>query len=430
MAKGTCLVSRKSLDIGSTFCQSRRLTFLRGCQNQILNMVRKFTDDRPAIILGIETSCDDTGCGIVDTTGKILGEALNSQHSTHLKHGGIIPTFASILHRQQITTVCEDALRSADLRLRDIDAVATTTKPGLPLSLAVGNTFGKYLSRIGNKPYIPIHHMEAHAVTVRMVHKVDFPYLVLLVSGGHSLLAIVENIDKFYLLGTALDNPPGEVLDKIARRLKLANIPEFSRMSGGQAVENAASKATDPNRFFFEPILTKKRNCQFSFAGLLSTASMYINKEEKEFNIEGGALIPNAYDLCAAVQVVLIKHICLRTQRAMEFINSTNLMSQEKRTLVISGGVACNNSLAKALELVCSKMGFKFIRTPAQWCNDNGVMIAWNGAERWIANTGIIRDRDEIESVTVEKKAPFGESWIERVENANIKCKLVKLKEF
>ncbi|XP_011647589.1 probable tRNA N6-adenosine threonylcarbamoyltransferase, mitochondrial isoform X2 [Pogonomyrmex barbatus] len=422
MVRCAYLLSRK---ISFELCRLKRSKFLRA-YSQTLNAIRKFADDKPAVILGIETSCDDTGCGIVDTTGKILSESINSQHLIHLNNGGIIPTFASDLHREYITTVCEDALKLANLRLRDIDAIATTTRPGLFLSLAVGNNFGKYLSRIGNKPYIPIHHMEAHALTVRMVQKVDFPFLVLLVSGGHSLLAIVENVDKFYILGTTLDNPPGEILDKIARRLKLANISEFSHMSGGQAIESAASKATDPTKFAFMPILTKHRDCQFSFSSLLSNSFKYINKQIN-FDINGSTEISEVYNLCAAVQLCLVKHICLRTQRAMEFINNENLIPQERRTLVISGGVACNNFLAKALEIVCSKRGFNFVRTPPRLCNDNGVMIAWNGAEKWMANVGIMRDRKEIEKITVDKDAPFGESWVERVQAANIKCRLVKL---
>ncbi|KAL0112052.1 hypothetical protein PUN28_013345 [Cardiocondyla obscurior] len=419
MTRCACFLSH---EISLGFCKSRRSRFLRTC-DRTLNAIRRFADDRPAIVLGIETSCDDTGCGIVDTTGKILGEAINSQQLIHLKHGGIIPTIAKDMHRQNITTVCEDALRSAHLRLRDIDAIAATIKPGLPLSLNIGNRFGKYLSRIGNKPYIPIHHMEAHALTVRMV---DFPFLVLLVSGGHSLLAIVENIDKFYLLGTTVDNAPGEVLDKIARRLKLTSIPEFSHMSGGQAIESAASKASDPTKYVFQPVLTRRRDCQFSFAGLSNKSFKYIDKD-RIFNVADSTAIPDVYNFCAAVQMACTKHICLRTQRAMEFISNMNLISEDKRTLVISGGVACNNFLAKALEIVCSQKGFTFVRTPPRLCNDNGIMIAWNGAEKWIVNKGVLRNKEEIEMVTIEKRAPFGESWIERVTNANIKCKLIKL---
>ncbi|XP_039314059.1 probable tRNA N6-adenosine threonylcarbamoyltransferase, mitochondrial isoform X2 [Solenopsis invicta] len=394
MAKCAYFFSHKT---SLKFCHSRRSRFLRTC-NQTLN-VRKFTTDRPAIILGIETSCDDTGCGIIDTSGKVLGEAIHSQLLTHLKHGGIIPTIAAEMHRQHITTVCENALKSANLRLKNIDAIATTTKPGLPLSLSIGNRFGKYLCRVGNKPYIPIHHMEAHALTVRMVEKVDFPYLVLLISGGHCLLAIVENVDKFYILGTTVDNAPGEILDKIARRLKLANLPEFSHMSGGQAIESAASKASDPTKFIFEPILTRRRDCQFSFAGISNKSFRYIDEQEKNFNVADSMIIPDIYNFCAALQLSLAKHICLRTQRAMEFIINMNLISQEKRTLVISGGVACNNFFARALEIVCSQRGFNFVRTPPHLCNDNGIMIAWNGAEKWKVNADVLRNTEEIEMI-------------------------------
>ncbi|XP_020293200.1 probable tRNA N6-adenosine threonylcarbamoyltransferase, mitochondrial [Pseudomyrmex gracilis] len=405
-----------------------RKTFVSHVCNRALNVMQSYAESRPAIILGIETSCDDTGCGIVNTAGEILGEAIHSQHLTHLKYGGIIPKIASDIHRQNITDVCETALRAANLRLKDIDAVAATIKPGLFLSLAVGNAFGQYLSRVGDKPYIPIDHMEAHALTVRMVEAVDFPYLVLLVSGGHSILGIVENVDRFYTLGTTLDNPPGEVLDKIARRLKLVNMPEFSQMSGGQALEAAASKATDPTKFVFQNIMTQQRDCQFSFAGVYNQCLRHINKQETQFGVDGSAVIPDVYDLCAAVQTVVIKHICHKTQTAMEFVSNLDLFPKEKQTLVVSGGVACNNFLAKALEVVCSEKGFRFVRTPPQLCNDNGVMIAWNGAERWMANAGVLRDRDAIEAVTVQKKAAFGEDWVGRVQDANIKCKLVSLK--
>lgn len=225
-----------------------------------------------------------------------------------------------------------------------------------------------------------------------------------------------------------MDNAPGEVFDKVARRLKLANIPEFSHMSGGQAIESAASKATDPTKFVFEPVMMRKRDCQFTFSGMLNRTLKYISKQEKELDVDGSTVIPDVYNLCAALQISAVRHMCHRTQRAMEFINNMNLISQDKRTLVVSGGVACNNFLAKALEIVCLEKGFKFVRTPPRLCNDNGVMIAWNGMERWMANAGVIRDRDEIEMVTVEKKVPLGESWIERVQDAGIKCKLVKLK--
>ncbi|KAF3428875.1 hypothetical protein E2986_08737 [Frieseomelitta varia] len=392
-----------------------------------LKLVQNFVHSRPAIILGIESSCDDTACGIVDTNGTILGEAISSQYLTHLNFGGIIPSFARILHRNNITKTCENALKAANLKLKDIDAIATTIKPGLPLSLKVGAQFGKYLAKIGEKPFIPIHHMEAHALTARMSEKIDYPYLVLLVSGAHCLLAIVKNVNKFYLLGTSINNAPGEMFDKIARKLKLRNIPEFSTLNGGLAIETAASKASNVDQFLFPPILTKYYDCNFSFAALFSVCNMYVELEEKKHNIIGDAVIPDAYNLCAAFQLATVKHICQRTQRAMEFINKISLFPENKRTLVVSGGVACNNFLAKALNIVCTELGYNFVRTPPKLCTDNGIMIAWNGVEKWIGDIDVIKDSNEIEKIEIENTAPLGENWIKKVKEANLKCKWVKI---
>ncbi|XP_026301725.1 probable tRNA N6-adenosine threonylcarbamoyltransferase, mitochondrial isoform X2 [Apis mellifera] len=347
------------------FINSDILSHIHKCN---LKLIRKL-HNKP-IILGIESSCDDTAFGIVDSNGNILGESINSQYLTHLNFGGIIPTFARSLHVNNITKTCEDALRAANLRIRDIDAIATTVKPGLPMSLNIGTQFGKYLAKIGGKPFIPIHHMEAHALTARINKKIDFPYLALLISGGHCLLAIVENVNKFYLLGTSLSNTPGDVFNKVARRLKLRNIPEFSTLNGGQAIE-----------------------------------------------------------LAATFQLALTTHICQRTQRAMEFINKMSLFPENKQTLVISGGVACNNFLAKALNIVSTELGYTFVRTPSKLCTDNGIMIAWNGVEKWIQNIDVIRDINEIEKIEAEKVATLGENWIKKVEEANLKCKWVKIKK-
>ncbi|XP_012154163.1 threonyl-carbamoyl synthesis 4 isoform X2 [Megachile rotundata] len=332
------------------------------------------------------------------------------------------------MHKNNITKTCEDALRNAGLKLKDIDAIATTVKPGIELSLNIGIKFGKYLAKIGNKPFIPINHMEAHALTARMKEKIDFPYLALLISGGHSLLAIVENVNKFYLLGTTIDIAPGEVFDKIARRLRLRNIPEFRTLNGGSAIEYAASKATDIDQFTFLPILTQYRNCNFSFSGLLNKCKMYIASEEEKHKLVADMVIPDVYNLCAALQLAVITHICQRTQRAMEFINRKRLFPKGERKLIISGGVACNNLLSKALKIVCSDVDYKFIRTPPKLCTDNGVMIAWNGVEKWKTDTDIIRDPYEINNIKAEGSATFGEDWTQKVESANIKCQWSKIK--
>ncbi|XP_043282866.1 probable tRNA N6-adenosine threonylcarbamoyltransferase, mitochondrial isoform X2 [Venturia canescens] len=347
-----------------------------------------------------------------------------------MRRGGIVPPLAQDLHREHITEVCEKALRSANLRLRDVDAIAATVKPGLPLSLDIGTKFGKYLSKLGGKPFIPIHHMEAHALTARMIEKVDFPFLVLLVSGGHCLLAVVKDVGKFYLLGGTIDDAPGEAFDKSSRRLKMRNIPDYKDLNGGAAIELAASRATDPFQFSFEPTMPHYKDCNFSFAGMKNMLLTFTKKQEKEYNILGDGIIPDLNNLCAGFQIAVARHVCHRTKRAMIFCQTKELLPQENPTLVVSGGVACNNFLAKGLNIVCSELGYKFVRPPPQLCTDNGIMIAWNGVEKWMADIGVLRDQKEINEVVIQRRAPLGEDWTEKVRKASISCKMIKPHQF
>ncbi|XP_044004034.1 probable tRNA N6-adenosine threonylcarbamoyltransferase, mitochondrial [Aphidius gifuensis] len=388
-----------------------------------------FNHCRPIKILGIETSCDDTGVAIVDDTGKIIGQALCSQQKIHTRNGGIIPPVARDLHYENITKVCEDALKSANLKLRDIDAIATTVKPGLPLSLDVGNKFGKYLCQIGNKPYIPIHHMEAHALTARMVEKVELPFLVLLISGGHCLLALVKKIDDFYLLGTSLDDAPGEAFDKVARKLKIFNLPQYRDKNGGAVIEHAAKFSNDPLQFEFPVPMPHYRDCNFSFSGIKNTVNTIIWRQEKEFDICGDGIVPDLYNICAGFQLSVGKHIGHKTKRAMKFLDHSNLIPDDRRTLVVSGGVACNDFIAKCLNVVCEEMDYRLVRPPPQLCTDNGIMIAWNGIERWRENCGVIRDPDEIAKVDIEHRSPLGTDWIPLVKEADIQCSTIKTKQ-
>lgn len=375
-------------------------------------------------ILGIETSCDDTGCAIVDTNGNILGDSLRSQSLVHLNNGGIIPPVAEDLHRQNIAKVVDNALRESNLQFSDIAAIATTVEPGLPLSLAIGMKYGKYLCRKYNKPFIPIHHMKAHALTARMdAASLDFPFLVLLISGGHCLLTVAHSVDEFSILGSTLDDSPGEALDKIARRMKLQYLPEFSKMSGGQCIETAAQKATNPDQFKLSVPLLLSRDCNFSFSGLKNQVQLHITNEEKLHDVPPDGTIPDVYNLCAAFQMTIAKHLCYRVQRAMEYVAIKNMIPDNKRTLVVSGGVACNNFIAKALEIVCDEMEYRFIRPRSKLCTDNGVMIAWNGVEKWRQNTDIIKD---LQLVTLKKQSPIGDSLIQDVLKSKIGCKWIK----
>ncbi|XP_058807499.1 tRNA N6-adenosine threonylcarbamoyltransferase, mitochondrial [Phymastichus coffea] len=397
-------------------------------QALIYRTTRKLsTTNKPIIILGIETSCDDTGIAIVDSNGKILGEAHHSQLVKHLIEGGINPTTARDLHKENIYNVYEQCIKSANIELSDVDAIAVTLEPGLPLSLIVGRDLAQQLSRSFNKPVIPIHHMQAHALMARMIEKVEFPFLVLLISGGHCLLAFAEAVDQFKILGQTTDDAPGEAFDKIGRSLKLINIPEYSQISGGQAIELASLKADNPDQFQFPLPLTHYRDCNFSFSGLKSAAKRFISIERAKHNLTEDELIPSMNNLCAGFLQIIIRHICIRTERAMEFIEKRELISKNKKTLIVSGGVASNNIFAKCLEKLCSERGYKFIRPPPKLCTDNGIMVAWNGIEKYNAGIGVLRNPEEIDAIDIRHRAPIGENWSKILTDEGIKRKWIKI---
>ncbi|XP_066143306.1 tRNA N6-adenosine threonylcarbamoyltransferase, mitochondrial isoform X2 [Euwallacea fornicatus] len=379
-----------------------------------------------AIILGIETSCDDTGCGIVNTKGDVLGQALHSQHRIHLNNGGIIPPLASDLHRQNIEHVVREALRDASMNIEQVDAIATTVKPGLPLSLLIGTKYGKYLCKKYRKPFIPIHHMEAHALTARLTEKfLQFPFLVLLISGGHCLIALAQSVDKFLLLGHSIDDAPGEAFDKMARRMKLKNLPEYATLSGGQAIELAASKADNPLQFNFNPPMQNYKDCTFSFSGVKNVCLQHILREEKAKALASDEVIPDINNLCAALLLVVTRHLCHRIQRAMEYVALKHLIPPDNQVLVVSGGVASNNFIAEGLQIVSDALNYRLVRPPNNLCTDNGVMIAWNGVERWKQNLGIYRK--DYEDIQIEKSCPLGKRLVEDVAKENISCKWVRI---
>ncbi|XP_067121020.1 tRNA N6-adenosine threonylcarbamoyltransferase, mitochondrial-like [Centruroides vittatus] len=370
-------------------------------------------------VLGIETSCDDTGAAVVDEFGNVLGEALNSQHQFHLDNGGVIPTFAKYLHRNEISKIVQSALDKSNITLKDVSAIATTVKPGLKESLLVGLNYSKSLIQDCRKPFLPIHHMEAHALVIRMIELVEFPFLVLLASGGHCQIALVQNVNKFLLLGTTIDCAPGEVLDKIARRLKVKNIPQYSHMCGGQAIEVLA-KQGNPKAFEFKLPLHRYRSCNFSFSYLRSYSSQLIEKEEEKYNIVADGIIPNVSDLCASVLYILTKQFVRQVQRAIMFCKYNNLIPENRQTLVFSGGVACNEYIRSALNKLCNSMDWRFTCPPPKLCNDNGIMIAWNGME--CLKAGI--QGTDAKEIGIATKCPLGTDITKDVTDANIKVKL------
>ncbi|XP_029967540.1 tRNA N6-adenosine threonylcarbamoyltransferase, mitochondrial [Salarias fasciatus] len=376
------------------------------------------------LVLGIETSCDDTGAAVLDDSGVILGEALHSQKEVHLRTGGIIPTVAQQLHRDHIERVVQEALLRSGVSPAQLSAVATTVKPGLALSLGIGLEFSQKFVRQHNLPFIPIHHMEAHALTVRMLEPIAFPFLVLLVSGGHSLLAVARGVDDFLLLGQTMDEAPGDTLDKVARRLSLIKHPQCSTLSGGQAIELLA-KDGDRLRFSFTTPLRHIRDCCFSFAGLRTQITKEIMKKEAEEGIQEGTLLTCASDIAAAVQHTVAAHLAKRTHRAILFCKENSLLPPSSPTLVLSGGVASNQYIRKALSMITDLTGLQLLCPPAKLCTDNGVMIAWNGVERLREGKGILPpDAD----VCYQPKAPLGVDITAEVRAAAIRLPSVNMK--
>ncbi|XP_067994001.1 tRNA N6-adenosine threonylcarbamoyltransferase, mitochondrial [Melanerpes formicivorus] len=376
------------------------------------------------LVLGIETSCDDTGAAVVDDAGNVLGEALHCQKEVHLQTGGIIPMVAQQLHRENIERVVREALSASGVSVPELAAVATTVKPGLAPSLEVGLRYSLDLVSRYQKPFIPIHHMEAHALTVRLTHHVEFPFLVLLLSGGHCILAVAQGVSDFLLLGQSIDIAPGDMLDKVARRLSLRKHPECHSMAGGKAIEHLAQSGNRHQHTFRLPML-QYRNCDFSFSGLQSLVNKAITEKEKEEGIQEGEILSCVQDIAAAVQHAVAVHIFQRTYRAMLFCIKNSILSARNAALVVSGGVASNQYIRKGLQALADANDFAFLCPPPRLCTDNGVMVAWNGIERLRAGLGVLHSTD---GIRYEPRAPLGIDISKRVEEDSIKVPKLKKK--
>ncbi|KAM4626964.1 tRNA N6-adenosine threonylcarbamoyltransferase, mitochondrial isoform 2-T3 [Discoglossus pictus] len=268
--------------------------------------------------------------------------------------------------------------------------------------------------------------MEAHALTVRLLHPEEFPFLVLLISGGHCILAVANGVSDFLLLGQSQDESPGETLDKVARRLSLINHPECSSMGGGQAIEHLAQYG---NRLFVNlriPI-SQHRDCNFSFAGLRNHINHVIQLKEAEEGIHKGQVLSCASDIAASIQHTVARHIAKRTQRAILYCKKEGLLPSTQASLVVSGGVASNVYIRKTLQCVTDAMDMSLLCPPPRLCTDNGVMIAWNGIERLKAGIGILHNAD---GVRYEPRALLGKDISERVMNASIKVPPLKERLF
>lgn len=265
--------------------------------------------------------------------------------------------------------------------------------------------------------------MEAHALMARIDNNnIEFPFLCLLASGGHCLLTICQSVHEFQLLGDHLDDAPGECFDKVARALRLQNVNEYRGVSGGRAIELAAMKAQNSERYPFPVPLSQDRNCQFSFSGLKTSALVQIQKILRTSRVDADTPIEHYEDFCAGFLKAMTKHMLRRTQRALEYCRQTAVFDERPglRSLVFSGGVACNDFIFTAMSQLANQYGYACHRPAKKLCTDNGVMIAWNGMERWTVESDSYLNVD-LDSIQAQPKCPLGVDLIKDVENREIK---------
>ncbi|KRY19490.1 putative tRNA N6-adenosine threonylcarbamoyltransferase, mitochondrial [Trichinella patagoniensis] len=383
--------------------------------------------NRP-LILGIETSCDDTGAAVVDGFGNILGEELSSQQSYSSRFGGVIPTFAKRQHLANVEAVVNGALTKSGITLQNLDAIAVTNKPGMPVCLRVGVDYATNLCRIsslictGNlnsrKPLIPVHHMAAHAFVVRLAEpRVQFPFLCLLMSGGHCILLLVKSVRDFLTLGNSLDIAPGEAFDKlcaffglqlqVARRLQLYHVEAVDEhLSGGMLVQKY-SRGGDRCSFEF-PQPLRRRDCNFSFTGLTSAAVRHIEKLESSRTVPIRQDVQLLANFCASFQHALFRHIAKRLLRAFQYVAHRSLLQADgRKCLVISGGVASNDYFRSGFQFICSNSGYELRCPPPELCTDNGTMIAWYGAEKYNIGYEVLHNLPD--QIPISARDPLGE---------------------
>jgi len=318
-------------------------------------------------VLGIETSCDETAASVVrgraPGPGEILSNVIASQFDAHRPYGGVVPEIAARAHADVIDVVVEQALKDAGVRLADLDAVAVTAGPGLIGGVAVGLTTAKALALASGVGLVALNHLEAHALTARLTAGVAFPYLLLLVSGGHCQLLICEGVGRFTRLGTTIDDAAGEAFDKTAKLMGLG-------FPGGPAVAKAAVGG-NPKTYRLPKPMAGSESYDFSFSGLKTAVRRLV--EVTELTDEAIA------DIAASFQATAIDVLMDRTRRALE---GPEVRAAGCKSLVVAGGVAANEMLSRSLSALTGSLGFQLCVPPPRLCTDNGAMVAWAGLER------------------------------------------------
>jgi N6-L-threonylcarbamoyladenine synthase len=330
----------------------------------------KVEDARMRPLLGIETSCDETAAAVLDGAGGVLAEAVASQEREHAPYGGVVPEIAARAHLALLPGMLQRVMARCGLGFSELGGVAATSGPGLIGGLIVGSQVGKGIALAARLPFVAVNHLEAHALTARLPGLVEggapFPYLLLLVSGGHCQCVSVEGVGRYERLGGTLDDAAGEAFDKVAKLLGLG-------WPGGPALERMAA-AGDPGRHAFPRPLLRRRGCDFSFSGLKTAVAQEVARH-------GAGALPGqlAADIAAGFQAAIVEVLADRAAHAMAMFAERH---RHGRLLVLAGGVAANAAIRAALEREAGSCGFRLAAPPPRLCTDNAVMVAWAGIER------------------------------------------------
>jgi N6-L-threonylcarbamoyladenine synthase len=328
------------------------------------------------LVLGIETSCDETAAAVVarhaDGSSEILSNVVLSQIDEHAAFGGVVPEIAARAHVEALDGVIKAALADAGGDLEDIDAIAATAGPGLIGGLIAGLVTARALAFAAGKPLLAINHLEGHALTARLTDRLDFPYLLLLVSGGHTQVVVVRGVGDYERWATTIDDALGEAFDKVAKMLGLPH-------PGGPSVERAAL-AGDPSRFAFPRPMKGEQRPDFSFSGLKTAVRQAAT-----------AIAPlsdrDVADICASFQAAVADALGDRVAKSLARFREA-FPQLDAPALVVAGGVAANRLIRATLCALCATYGFRFVAPPAKLCGDNAAMIAWAGLERLEAGLG------------------------------------------
>jgi len=325
------------------------------------------------IVLGIESSCDETAAAIVNDKKEILGQCLLTQLNEHKPFGGVVPEIAARSHLEHIDEIIEQTFKDAKIQPQEIDAIAAASGPGLIGGVVVGVMAAKALSLALNKPFIAVNHLEGHALAARLTGNVQYPYLLLLTSGGHCQILIVKNVGEYERLGTTIDDAAGEAFDKVSKMLGLG-------YPGGPIIEKMAAVGNS-RRFVLPKPLFNSGDCNLSFSGLKTAVRKIIESYAPDGIIEH-AIIPeqDISDICAGFQLTVTDCLCQKLDKAITIFKQHYPQGKD---LVVSGGVASNTFLRNRLAALAQARGLEFSAPPIKYCTDNGVMIAWAGLERF-----------------------------------------------